>query len=206
MTKQTERAVALALVLFGLGGCPVHTAFAFETLDKLPVNGSRQFIPIMPLEDEWSESPRHLDSIQLSGDYGIDLTVYYEDSRGRKGPVKSYHRLSILRDGFEVISGGQSTKFPLNGIMSRRFGTQRRTTMMHCFTMSTSFQIALECAIATKNEDCVGDSVWKFVVQFSPAGECKSVTTAQHGGHDCDGEKDQAAFRSTAFTCSRIGL
>lgn len=198
------RAVALAL---GLGGYPgPDITFAIETLDELLLNSDRRFNPIVPAQDEWWESPRHFGTIQLSGIFGIDLQVFYEDSRGRKGTVKSFHRLDILRDRFEITSDGQTTKFPLNGRMTKRFTRGPRTIVMDCFTMSTSFQIALECTIATKDRDCIGNFVWKFVVQFSPAGDCINVTTVQRGGHDCGGEKDQAGFRSTAFNCSRLGL
>jgi hypothetical protein len=189
----------------GLAGCPEsYTSYAFETLAELSPNGGGRFTPIVPAQDEWSESPRHTDSIQVSGDYGIRLKVDYEDSIGNKGTVKSFHRLSIQKDGFEIISDGQSTKFPLNGRMSKRFGLKPRSTMMNCFTLSTSYRIALECTIATQNKNCVGDFVWKFFVQFSPAGECIDVTTSQHGGHDCDGVKDQAGFRGTAYTCEKL--
>ena len=158
----------------------------------------------MPVDDEWSESPRHTDSIRLSGSYGITLTVDYEDSKGRKETVKSFHRLSIQKDGFEIISEGQATKFPLNGRMSKTFDAMQRSTMMNCFTLSTSNRIALECAIATKRDNCAGDFVWRLFVHFNSAGECTNVTTEQHGGHVCDGKKDRAAFHSTAFACSRL--
>jgi hypothetical protein len=159
---------------------------------------------MLPVDYEWSESPRHTDSIRLSGAYGIDLTVHYGDSKGQKGTVKSFHRLTILKDGFEILSDGQSTKFPLNGRMSKQFEAMQRSTRMHCFTLSTSNRIALECTIASKYQNCVGDFVWRLFVHFDPAGECTNVTTEQRGGHDCEGDKDQAAFRSTAFACSRL--
>jgi hypothetical protein len=197
------RTGALALALLGLG--EPETAFAIDLPGEVSSAGGRRSIPITPVDDEWSESPRHTDSIRLTGDYGIDLTVDYQDSTGRKETVKSFHRLTILPDGFEIRSDGQSTKFPLNGRMSKRFENPSRSTMTNCFTLSTSSQIALECTIASKHENCVGDFVWKFVVQFNPAGECINVTTAQHGGHDCGEEKDRAGFRSTAFVCEKLG-
>src|SRR5262249_18408344 len=157
--RKLARAAALALV--GLGGCPEpDIGGAFETLDEVLLHGGR-LAPVMPVDDEWSESPRHTDSIQLSGSYGITLTVDYEDSNGRKERVKSFHRLSIQKDGFEIISEGQSTKFPLNGRMSKTFDAMQRSTLTKCFTLSTSHRIALECTIATKTENCIGDFVWR---------------------------------------------
>lgn len=201
---QAKLARAAALALVGLGGCPeTDAAGAFEIFDEALPHG-RQPASMMPVDVEWSESPRHTDSIRLSGSYGITLTVDYEDSNGRKETVKSFHRLSIQKDGFEIISEGQSTKFPFNGRMSKTFEATQRSTLMNCFTLSTSNRIALECTIATKTEDCLGDFVWRLFVHFDSAGKCTKVTTEQTGGHICNGKKDQAAFHSTAFECSRL--